>query len=105
MNSNALFAKEIQSFLLKSGIKIRAKIYIIGIKKRRFAEHENFINWLSCRRQIMGQYFLKKRYFSDYAYNLKNNDVQISSCNKQNANLDENARLQSVINTFVPYIP
>jgi hypothetical protein len=37
MNSNALFAEEIQSFLLKYGIKMRVKIYKIGVKERRFA--------------------------------------------------------------------
>jgi hypothetical protein len=44
MNSNALFSKEIQSFLLKSGIKMRIKIYIFGVRERRFAEYDFFID-------------------------------------------------------------
>jgi len=46
-NSNALFAKEIQSFLINSSVKIGDKNYkiMIGAKGGKWSKDEDFINW------------------------------------------------------------
>jgi hypothetical protein len=44
MNSNALFAEEIQSFLMEIWNKNESKNICNWRKKRRFAEYEFFIN-------------------------------------------------------------